>query len=301
MAGKDICEPCLYGKSSIMPMPNSSGLRVCKRLELMHLVLGGPVPEPSRGGALHFRAFTDYTSPWTDVVFLRTTSDTLAEYKKWMTKAQLQTGNKSSIPRSDNGGVYVSLAVKALYDEGGITHQTTVPDALQQNGVAESLKRVILLMARPMMRRKDLDQELWADTINTLVYIKNRVTSRALPVGNCPHEMLTGPKPDVRHMRDFVKKCWLVLHKSHIRDKPGDKASYGVLLGYPDNRKMYKVMMASGRVFKARRIVFSEKNTSDVAETSDVSPGDFVVEHGTIVDAGSSGEADDAQDEGEDG
>jgi len=38
-------------------------------------------------------------------------------------------------------------------------------------------------MARTMMRHKDVDQDLWADAIKTAVYIKNRVTSRALPVG----------------------------------------------------------------------------------------------------------------------
>jgi len=43
-----------------------------------------------------------------------------------------------------------------------------------------------------MMRHKDVDQDLWADAIKTTVFIKNRVTSRALPVDKTPFELWTG-------------------------------------------------------------------------------------------------------------
>jgi len=108
---------------------------VTKRLQLVHSDLGGPMSEPSRGGALNFGTFTDDFSRWTDVVFLQKNSDLLSEYKKWLTKAQLHTGTKIKISRSDNGGEYVSNAFKALHDENGTTHQTTVPDTPQQNGL----------------------------------------------------------------------------------------------------------------------------------------------------------------------
>jgi len=141
------------------------------------------------------------------VVFLQKKSDLFAEYKKQLTKAELHIGSKIKVLRSDNGGEYVSNAFKALHDENGTTHQTTVPDTPQQNGVAQRLNRVLVGMARTMMRHKDVDQDLWADAIKTAVYIKNRVTSRALPVGKTPHELWTGKKPDVSHMRVFGSTC----------------------------------------------------------------------------------------------
>jgi len=101
------------------------------------------------------------------VVFLQKKSDLLSEYKKWLTKAQLRTGTKIEILRSDNGGEYVSNAFEALHDENGTTHLTTVPDTSQQNGVAERLNRVFVEMARTMMRHKDVDQDLCADAIKT--------------------------------------------------------------------------------------------------------------------------------------
>jgi len=54
----------------------------------------------------------------------------------------------------------VSNAFKALHDENGTTHQTTVPDTPQQNGVAERLNQVLVEMAHTMMRHTDVDQDI---------------------------------------------------------------------------------------------------------------------------------------------
>jgi len=264
--------------------------------------------EPSRGGALYFGTFTDDFSRWTDVVFMQKKSDLLSEYKKWLTKPQLHTVTKIKILRSDNGGEYVSNAFKALHDQNGTTHQTTVPDTAQQNGVAERLNRVLVEMARFMMRHKDVDQDLWADAIKTAVYIKNRVTSRALPVSKTPFELWTGKKPDVRHMRVFGSTCWVVLHKSHIDGKFGDKAAQGVLLGYPDGSKAYKVILDDGKGVKARSVVFAETIVSEEAEVAEEVPGDENAEVETGLRSTSDGkdvdadndDKDDKQDDGSD-
>jgi len=308
MAVNDVCEPCVYGKAAMMPMPSAGGGRVTKRLQLVHSDLGGPMSEPTRGGALYFGTLTDDFSHWTDVFFLQKKSDLLSEFKKWLIMAQLHTGTKIKILRSDNGGEYVSNAFNALHDENGTTHQTTVPDTPQQNEVAERLNRVLVEMARTMMRHKDVDQDLWADAIKTAVYIKNRVTSRALPVGKTPFELWTGNKPNVSHMRVFGSTCWVVLHKSHIDGKFGDTAAKGVFLGSPDGSKAYKVILDDGKVVKARSVVFAETNETEVAEVAEELPGDEVVEVETGLRSASDGEdvdadhddKDDKQDDGSD-
>jgi len=207
--------------------------------------------EPSRGCALYFSTITDDFSRWTDLIFLQKKSDLLSEYKKRLTRAQLHRGTKIKILRSDNGGEYVSSEFKALHDENNTTHQTTVPDTPQQNAVAERLNRVLVEMARTMMRHTDVDQDLRADVIKTVVYIKNRVTSRALSVGQTPFELWTGNKPNVSHMRVFGSTCWVVLHKSHIDGTFGDKAAKGVFLGYHDGSNAYKFILDDGKVVKA--------------------------------------------------
>jgi len=297
MAVKDICEPCVYGKAAMTPSPGKGGVCLTRRLQLVHSDFGGRMSEPSRGGALYFCTFTDDFSCWTDVVVWHKKSDRFAKYKKWLTKAQLHTGNKIKVIRSDNGGKYVSSAFKALHDENGTTHQTTVPNTPQQNRVANRLNRVLVEMARTMMRHKDVDQDLWADAIKTAVFIKNRVTSHALPVGKTPHDLWTGNQPDISHMRVFGSTCWVVLHKSHVDDKLADKAAKGIFVGYPGGSKAYEVILDDGKVFEARSVFFSENNSSKVADVLEDSPVDEVVEGETGYDAGSADQDVNAEDD----
>jgi len=122
----------------------------------------------------------------------------------------------------------VSNALEALHHENGTTHQTTVPNTPQQTGVAERLSLVLVDRARTMMRRKYVHQDLWADAIKTAVYIKNRVTSRAIPAGKMPYELWTGNTPDVSDMRMFGSTCSVVLHKSQMDGTFRDNAAKGV-------------------------------------------------------------------------
>jgi len=175
-----------------------------------------------------------------------------------------------------------------------------VPDTPQQNGVAERLNRALVEIARTMMRHKDVDQDLWADAIKTAVYIKNRVTSRALPVRKTPHELWTGNKPDVSHMRVFGSTFWVVLQKSHIDGTFGDKAAKGVFLGHSDTSREYKVMLDDGKVVKARSVVFAETNSSEVAEVAQDLSGDEFVESEPGLRYESDGQAFDAEDDDKD-
>jgi len=151
-----------------------------------------------------------------------------------------------------------------------------------------------------MMRHKEVDHVLWVDAIKTAVYINNRITSGALPVGKTPVELWTGNKPDVSHMRVFGSTCWVVLHKSHIDGKFGDKAAKAIFVGYPDGSEAYKVILDDGKVVKARSVVFSENTSSKVADVAKSSPVEDVVEGETGLDAGSDDQDIDAEDGGED-
>jgi len=130
----------------------------------------------------------------------------------------------------------------------------------------------------------------FTNAIKTAVYIKNRVTSRALPVGKTRFELWTGTKPNVSHMRVLRSKYWVVLHKSHIDGKFGDKAAKGVFLGYPDGSKAFRVILVDGKVVKARSVVFAETNVSEVAEVAEELSGDEVDEVETGLRSASDGE-----------
>jgi len=89
----------------------------------------------------------------------------------------------------------------------------------------------------------------------------------------------------------------VVLHKSHVDGKFGDKAAKGIFVGYPNGSKAYKVILDDGKVVKERSVVLSENNSSKVADVPEDSPVDEVVEGQTGLNAGSDDQDVDAEDD----
>jgi len=92
----------------------------------------------------------------------------------------------------------------------------------------------------------------------------------------------------------------VVMRKSHIDGKFGDKAAKGVFLGYPDGGKAYKVILDDGKVVKARSVVFAETNVSEVAGVAEELHKDEVVEVETGSRSASDGEDVDADNDDKD-
>ena len=56
----------------------------------------------------------------------------------------------------------------------GIKRQLTPPYSHQQNGLVERKNRTIMSCVRIMLKEKKLPLELWAEAMNTCVYVLNR-------------------------------------------------------------------------------------------------------------------------------
>ena len=76
----------------------------------------------------------------------------------------------------------------------GIRHELTVPKNLEQNWMAERIKRTIMETARSMLAGAKLLQRFWAEAVATAVYLRNRSLTTT-GKGMTPCEALTGEKP----------------------------------------------------------------------------------------------------------
>ena len=94
----------------------------------------------------------------------------------------------------------------------GIDHQTTVPYTSQQNGVAERTNRTIVERTIALMHSERLPTGLWAEVMDTVVYLKNRSPSRALK-RSTPFEALTGERPNLSHLRVVGCAAWSLIMK----------------------------------------------------------------------------------------
>ena len=254
------CDQCVVGKGHRQPFPKESASRSSKVLELVHSDVVGPLETPSHGGSRYFVTFIDDYSKWTTVYMMKKKSETFNCFIKYHKMAETHTGTKLKVLRTDNGGEYLSNAFKSYLDQHGVMHQTTIAYTPQQNGVAERMNRTLVDLVRSMLHAKNMDKKFWAEALQTAVYIRNRVASRALPRRTTPHLRWNGSTPDLSHCRVFGAKCFYVLPKNKVK-KLDPRSREGIFVGYLERSKGYKLWDPQTRsCIMSRDVTFREES-----------------------------------------
>ena len=124
-----------------------------------------------------------------------------------MNEVERQLDRKLKIITSDRGcqyygrydeiGQHPSPFVK-LIQKRVICAQYTMPGTPQQNGVSDKCNRTLMDMVRSMLINQTLPVSLWMYALKTVMYLLNRVPSKAVP--NTPFELGTNRKLSVRHL-----------------------------------------------------------------------------------------------------
>ena len=154
----------------------------------------GPSPVPSLGESKFYVTFIDDFSRKVWVYFLEHKSDVFATFKKWKAKVENQTGLKIKCLRSNNGREYDKLEFKAFGAAEGIQLMRTIP--------AERMNRTLNERIKSMRIHSGLAKTLWADVINTIVYLINRGPLVPLEF-NFPEEVWTGKELKYSNVRTF--------------------------------------------------------------------------------------------------
>lgn len=124
-------------------------------------------------------------------------------------------------------------------EAASINHQLTVAYTPQHNGVLERKNQTVMEMARFMIIEKCLPKYFWVETVNTVVYLLNRLTTRSVK-GMTPYEAWFGLKPSAKHLKVFGSVCYF--HVPAVkRSKLDEKAELGILLDYAADSKGYRV------------------------------------------------------------
>lgn len=193
------------------------------------------------------------------IYFLKAKSEALQMFKVYKQHVEKQTGRKVKILRSDNGREYVNNEFDQFLRVEGISRQLTVPHTPQQNGVAERANRTLVEMARSMMVYSQVNQSLWAEAINTAVYIRNRCPTRKLG-DKTPYEVWFGRKPNIQHLRTFGSFA-VALNKGNKGNKFKAKGENYIMVGYSNEAKAYRLYdKANNRVVERRDVIFQEND-----------------------------------------
>lgn len=137
-------------------------------------------------------------------------SQAIYSFKNFKLEVEKQKDKKIKIVRSDRGGEYYGRYTEngqapgpfdKFLQEEGIVHQYTMSGTPQQNGVSERRNRTLMDMVRSMISNSKLPLSLWSEALKTVVYILNRLPSKA--VHKIPFELWNGWKPSLKHLHVY--------------------------------------------------------------------------------------------------
>ena len=206
LADFEVCIECIKGKRTNIKKLGAN--RAQDVLELIHTDICGPFPTASWNGHKYFITFIDDYSRYGYLFLIHEKSQSLDVFKSFKAEVELQLGKKIKAVRSDRGGEYYGRydgsgeqrlgRFNLFLKECDIVPQYTMPGKPSMNGVSERRNRTLKDMVRSMLSHSSLPESLWREALKTVVYILNRVPSKA--VNKTPYELWTGKKPSIRHL-----------------------------------------------------------------------------------------------------
>ena len=160
--------------------------------------------------------------------------------------------------RSDNGREYVSNSMKNYLENCGIRHEPSAPYTPEQNGKAERENRTIVECARSILHGRSVPIYLWAEAINTAVYILNRVTNSRNPE-KTPYELWTGRKPRLDHLRVFGCDAYMLTPEIHHRILE-PKSKKVMMVGYENTSHNYRLFdPEKKKIYVSTHVEFHEE------------------------------------------
>lgn len=263
---KNSCTVCCEGKQTRFPFPHSVN-KSSEVLELIHTDLCGPMENLSLGKARYFLLFVDDFSRMCTVYFLREKNETFKYLRQYKDLVETQQSKRIKILRSDNGGEFCSTEMENYLRKCGIVHQKTNSYTPEQNGLCERYNRSIVEKARCLLFDSQLQKCLWAEAVNTAVYIINRVPAAGIGNNTTPYEMWMGRKPKLDHLRIFGSPAMVHIPKEK-RKKWDKKAKKMFLVGYSENIKGYRLYDPVARDVTVARDVVIMENIDDRSTTT---------------------------------
>ncbi|UYV73254.1 hypothetical protein LAZ67_10002363, partial [Cordylochernes scorpioides] len=257
-----LCEACIYGKqnrkvfhASTSPNPTYPG-------ELIYSDVCGPMSKRSPGGSLYFVSFKDDFSRFRVAYFIRHKSDVLEKFKEFVKRVRTETGNKIKRFRTDNGTEFLNKNFSDYLKSLGIVHELTAPYTPEQNGISERDNRTIVESDRCLLHGRKMPLELWAEAVNTAVYLLNRCTTKVL--GNStPYEIWYKRKPSILHLKTFGCNAYVHIPKDN-RKKLDKKSIRTFFVGYTETNKNYRLWDPIARkIIISRDVIFTEANMSE--------------------------------------
>ncbi len=102
-----------------------------------------------------------------------------------------------------------------------------------------------------------LPASFWGDTVLTVQYVRNCVSTSIIPDGKTPSEVFHGKKLDLFHLHVWGCQCFVTI-PLELNTKGGTRCFEGLFIGYENNHVGWRVQDLSGKVHFSCDIIFNE-------------------------------------------
>lgn len=256
----DICESCIKGKLSRKSFPKQAS-ETNQVLDIIVSDVCGPMRVTSMYGYRYILTFTDVSSGFTEVKFLRQKSEVASRTIQFIESLKVKFASKPKVFRSDQGTEYINNHLQDYFQDQGIHIQYTVGYAPEQNGVAERKNRTLIQVARTILFESKLPEFLWPEAVNEACYNLNRVLSKSSKEIT-PYEKFYNKTQEFNDFHVFGGRIYIKIPDEH-RTKFNSKAREAIYVGHDNHAKGYRVYFPESRTVKVSRdIVFLEERIS---------------------------------------
>ncbi|GJT17644.1 retrovirus-related pol polyprotein from transposon TNT 1-94 [Tanacetum coccineum] len=101
------------------------------------------------------------------------------------------------------------MTLQTYFEEESITHQTSIAQTTEHNGIVERQNRALVEVARTILSASNLLLFLWAKAIATACYTQNR--SLIIPRHEkTPYHIINNRKPNMKYLHIFGCICYIV-------------------------------------------------------------------------------------------
>ncbi|GFS67038.1 retrovirus-related Pol polyprotein from transposon TNT 1-94 [Trichonephila clavipes] len=199
----------------------------------------GPMQQQSLGGAKFYVCFKDDFTKYCRVFFMQSKSEVSKCLETFLNETK-NAGHMVKEVLSDGGGEFINLTVKSNLEKFGISSRMSMPYTPPQNGAAERENRTIVECARSIIYAANLPLKLWAEAVNTSVYVLNRTGPTSVKDKTLYELWFSKEVISIDHLRVFGTECFV--HVPQQKRRKWDKKSVkGLFVGYIGEKDGYRI------------------------------------------------------------
>jgi hypothetical protein len=243
------CECCSEAK--LKKRPFGKRHRATRIGEITHIDLVPKITPTGYDGSIGYISMTDDFTASTRVRTFKSKSEAAAFIKEY--NAELKTHYQAPMATiySDLDGVITSKDMKAWMASEGITHEPTVHDTPEENGMAEITQFHLHEKVTAMLIDANLPKSLWPLALDHATYLKDRSPAKRLD-GKTPYEQWHQKQPDLSHLNVFGAVAYYGAKRIQS-DKFGGRGERGRFVGYDSDSTIHLIWIEGTKEIRRER------------------------------------------------